>query len=100
MNTHYFGSTGEAYNACQTREDIKNGDVLVVESEKVVGFLLDAWCVAVTVEVGAFHTKAEDAKWEELKTYGPTPISFVPSAKAAVAEAKRLGYPLRPDSDA
>lgn len=32
-----FFSTGEAYGACQCRDDIRDGDVLVVESEQVIG---------------------------------------------------------------
>lgn len=54
---HTFDSTGEAYDASQTRDDIKDGDVLSVPSEKVVGILCEAWPVAVTKERGAFHSQ-------------------------------------------
>jgi hypothetical protein len=50
IKTHRFDSTGDAYDASQTDESISNGDVLVVESERVVGVLVDAWPVAVTPE--------------------------------------------------
>lgn len=52
---HTFNSTGEAYDASQCRDDIKDGDVLTIPSEKVVGFLFKAWPIAVTPEPGEFH---------------------------------------------
>lgn len=58
---HRFESSGDAYDATQTDETINDGDVLVVESERVVGFLVKAWPVAVTPEHGAFHSLAPDA---------------------------------------
>ncbi|MGW2700850.1 hypothetical protein [Streptomyces sp. NPDC001340] len=50
-----FNSTWEAYNATQCRDDIRDGDVLVVESEGVTGFLDAAWPVAITEAHGQFH---------------------------------------------
>ena len=58
---HLFDTTSRAYDATQTRDDIRDGDVLVVESESVVGFLCAAWPVAITDEHGSFHTLAADA---------------------------------------
>lgn len=58
---HLFESSGDAYDASQTRDDISDGDVLVVESERVVGFLVKAWPVAVSDEHGAFHALDPDA---------------------------------------
>lgn len=58
---HYFGFTGDAYDATQTDENIHDGDVLVVESEGVVGFLCKAWPVAITKARGAFHTLDPEA---------------------------------------
>lgn len=55
MSTHEFESTGEAYDACQTDDNIKTGDTLVVAPERVVG-LAWTWPVAVTREHGALHT--------------------------------------------
>lgn len=52
---HRFASTREAYDATQCRDDIRDGDVLVVESERVVGFLDAAWPVAITEAHGEFH---------------------------------------------
>lgn len=53
---HVFDSTGEAYDDTQTRDDIRDGDVLLIPSEGVVGFLNAAWPVAVTEAHGALHT--------------------------------------------
>lgn len=77
MQVHRFESTGEAYNASQTRDatacewlnehcdeqllPIENGDVLVVESEHVVGILWDAWPTAVSRLHGHFHTYEESS---------------------------------------
>jgi len=52
---HRFRSTGEAYDSTQCRDDIRDGDVLVIEEERVVGFLVSAWPVAVTELHGELH---------------------------------------------
>ena len=57
---HYFESTREAYDATMcgenfaTKEDIKLGDLLVIESEEVIG-VADAWPYAITEEHGELH---------------------------------------------
>ena len=43
-----------AYNACQTENDIRVGDVLYIPSEKIVGFA-DVWPIAVTDNCGELH---------------------------------------------
>ena len=53
---HTFGSTSEAYDASQTRDDIHDGDVLSVPKEGVHGFLYQAWPIAVTEQTGMFHS--------------------------------------------
>ena len=55
-------TTGEAYNLTQTSDAVKNGDVLAVLGEGVVGVMLQAWPTAVTVKTGEFHEYAEAAK--------------------------------------
>jgi hypothetical protein len=50
-----FDNTSEAYDETQTNEDISDGDILVVPSENVVGYLVEAWPVAVTRARGQFH---------------------------------------------
>ncbi len=56
---HTFESTGEAYDASQCDDNIVDGDVLAIPGERVVGFLYEAWPVAVTVDVGVFHTATD-----------------------------------------
>src|SRR5262245_42411728 len=65
-STHYFDSTGEAYNASQTRDEITGGDVLVVVPEGVVGIMVGAWPTAVTVTTGEFHGLAEGVEWSAV----------------------------------
>lgn len=69
-------TTSEVYDQTQYRDDIEFGDVLVVPHEKVVGFLLSAWPVAVTKAHGALHSRAENGLWsnvirDERRTSGP-----------------------------
>jgi len=59
-----FDSTGDAYDACQYDDNIKNGDVLLIPSEGVVG-IAGTWPVAVTIENGNLHS----AKDGELSLY-------------------------------
>lgn len=56
MQVHTFEnkSSREVYDLTQTDEGIKNGDVLVIPNEKIVG-ILDEWPVAITDNIGPFH---------------------------------------------
>lgn len=54
----YFDESGEAYDACMSRDCIDDGDVLVVLKQGIVGVLLSAWPTAVTHEYGAMHRMA------------------------------------------
>lgn len=95
MKTHTFRTTGEAYDASQCREEIKNGDILVATEEKVVGFLLDAWPVAVTVAYGNFHTKDPKYSWSEMESMRKVdPPNFLNCAVEARAVAASLGFDL------
>ena len=66
ITIHNFESTSDAYAAVNTDDDVHDGDVLVVESEHVVGVAVQAWPTAVTVEHGAFHTLNDAARWDAL----------------------------------
>ncbi|MFJ2205984.1 hypothetical protein [Streptomyces microflavus] len=59
---HRFTSTEEAYDETQTSDDIRDGDVVVIESERVVGFLRRAWPGAITTEHGELHTFTQAAR--------------------------------------
>lgn len=83
-----FYSTGEAYAACQWREDIRDGDVLVVEQEKVVG-IAETWPFALTARYGDLHLTTHDPA-----TYGDG--KYATSIPIAEREAARLGVALVP----
>lgn len=51
-----FADSCEAYDQTQVRDDIHDGDVLHIPSEKVAGFLLKVWPVAVSAQRGALHS--------------------------------------------
>ena len=79
-----FSSTADAYDAIMT-EQVGKYDVVVVESESVVG-IADAWPVAVTEEHGQFHQMSPGHNLTELFPEE--------SIRLAVAEATKRGYPL------
>jgi hypothetical protein len=87
---HRFDDTREAYDATQWNDEIRDGDVLVIASEKVVGFLNKAWPVALTVRHGELHTLN-------------VPVSelgegrYAEPARLAAEEARKLDVPLRDD---
>ena len=51
---HHFDSTVAAYAATQSDDQVNEGDVLIIESEKIVG-LASTWPVAVTELSGELH---------------------------------------------
>lgn len=71
VNIHHFDSTYDAYNESQVRDDINDGDVLAVESERVVGILVGAWPVAITKQHGRFHYLKEGTLWKAIPTSQP-----------------------------
>ena len=78
VQVHRFETSGDAYDASQTRDDIRDGDVLVV------GIMVAAWPTAVTQKLGAFHELASDAEWSSLAAWaGEKPRDYGPSVKAA-----------------
>lgn len=55
MSVHTFDSCEEAYDACQCREEIKQGDILLIPSENVVG-IADTWPIAISGETDILHS--------------------------------------------
>lgn len=92
---HTFDSTGQAYNECQTNENIKTGDILHIPSEGVVG-MADTWPVAVTKNSGELHAYGPDVHadpsqldTEKFQKYqGPTSEHF----SRAMQYAHQNGY--------
>jgi hypothetical protein len=87
--------TGDAYNNTQWREDIKDGDLLFVRTstEQVIGFLFEAWPIAVTAERGEFHGIKPQNKAEWLAKFPSHAESF------EMAESWARGYGLVLQSD-
>lgn len=90
MTTHFFESTGEAYDATQCRDDIASGDVIVVKSEFVVG-VADTWPVAVTMAHGHLHSPGDGFSLAQCLA-GRAAAAGI---EAALAVASELGYPVR-----
>ena len=94
MNTtpkiHLFASTGMAYNACQGDESISKGDILVIESEGVIG-IADTWPFALTEKHGALHGIMPGYVAEEMYPAFAPSIAFVRATMAAVARAVARG---------
>lgn len=86
-SVHFFASTGEAYDATQTTDEIKNGHLLIIESEQVIG-LADTWPVAVTVQYGVLHSCAEGYSFRDFPKFSRQQIAD------AIAEATARGWPL------
>ncbi|MER5638294.1 hypothetical protein ABT095_15195 [Kitasatospora sp. NPDC002227] len=82
---HRFDSTAEAYDATQCDEEIRDGDVLVIESEGVVGFLVEAWPVAVTAVRGELH--GFEGPVEDFEDG-----AYIASHRAASVLAAELGF--------
>ena len=56
---HVFASTSEGYDETQCSDDVRDGDILLVPSEGVAGFMAEAWPTAATKEHGHFHRIAD-----------------------------------------
>lgn len=82
---HVFSSTGAAYDACQCDAEIKDGDILVIPSEGVVG-IADTWPFAITAKRGALHGLVKEYNPDDIKQgYGET-------VKAARIVADEYGF--------
>jgi len=64
-----FYSTGNAYDASQCRDDIEDGDILLVPNEGAVAILVRAWPVAVSPNTSGehFHTLEDGTEWETFE---------------------------------
>lgn len=80
-----FSSTSRAYDACQTDDRIRDGDVLVVESERVAG-VASTWPTAVTQESGVLHELAFGARLAGAQARG---------WRDAARVARSKGWPVR-----
>lgn len=103
---HTFADTREAYDASQIRDQqfcdweaedgriiqpIEDGDILVAESEQVVGYLVKAWPVSVTVAHGAFHSTRKPGH-PVIDDEGEVPERYMESFLQAVEIANHNGW--------
>jgi hypothetical protein len=81
-----------AYDQTQCDERITSGDTLVAEN--VVGFMLDAWPVAVTIECGQFHSIAAGGDPAQLAKQSRMQAGAI---EAAVQYAHERGLAIQPE---
>ncbi|MFE6021625.1 hypothetical protein ACFQ6O_34495 [Streptomyces sp. NPDC056441] len=86
---HRFDSTADAYAAAD-RQEVADGDVLVVESERVVAFVVVILAVAITEEHGALRPYANLGK--PAREYGEG--VYTRSVDLGEKIADELGFPL------
>lgn len=98
MATHHFDSTEECYDSTQTDDDITFNDLLVVETEKVVGVLCSAWPVAVTAAHGELHAFAHPSD-RRAGANGPSPEEK-DAITAAIDLARRNGWDVDSNAEA
>lgn len=100
MRTHEFENTKDAYDATQCDEEVKDGELILVESEKVVGVVW-TWPFAVTEEKGELHgapagveRQADEINRYCIKTFGDKDRGEMwrNSVKEAVKLAESKGW--------
>lgn len=89
VSFHFFDSTREAYDAANEDDEVNIGDILVVQSEGVVG-LAWAYPVAVTEKYGEFH-HVENGSHADVFADAKFDLATV---QVAIKVASGYGYPL------
>jgi len=71
VQVHFFESEGEAYDASQTDEGIKDGDVLLAGEQRSAAILIRAWPTLVEVREDqgetAFDRLKPTSRWENVE---------------------------------
>lgn len=88
MTIHIFKNktSGDVYDYTQTHDNIKNGDVLVVVDEELVGVMIEAWPVAwnsSTEGRGAFHSPDPKHDWENSPLILGGTFNYLPAIQVA-----------------
>jgi hypothetical protein len=67
---HEFDSTSFAYDASQCFDEINDGDLLVVRSERAVAIMLEAWPTAPEPELSGeqFHAAPADLDFSRVES--------------------------------
>lgn len=91
-----FSSTGVAYDHSQVLDHIRDGDVLSVPDEMVVGVLIEAWPVSIKPNCGQFHTLELTSNWEAIPSMTDGEVKdYSASYAAALKEYNRIRYEAR-----
>lgn len=86
---HHFPGTVDAYDACQSRMDIHDGDVLVIEDEGVVGIAW-TWPFALTEAHGELHIlNADPRTYEDGRFARGVPVAEREAARLGLAAVDR-----------
>ena len=85
VQIHEFNDTGEAYDASQCDDNIKDGDILVTKTG-VVGIMCKAWPVAITANAESFH---QPMPGETIATVFPE-VDYTESLQVAEQCAQRI----------
>lgn len=94
MTVHIFASSDEAYDASQCLDSIHDGDILVIPTEGIAGWLHRAWPIAATRNTGAFH-RINEATAIAAEIYGPkTGDRIVEKVAECVAALRAAGHPV------
>jgi hypothetical protein len=71
---HEFATSGEAYDASQCDDTIRDGDVLVVRNERAVAIMLSAWPTATSEDLSGehFHVAEPTLDWSAVPAIDPS----------------------------
>ncbi len=95
---HEYDNTVDAYDYCQCDDDLNDGDILHIPSEKVVG-IVSTWPMAITKEYGSLHT-ATPGKLKNvlIEPYVGSCVGLE-AGLGAIKFAKEKGYELSKDAE-
>ena len=92
---HAFATTGNAYDAVQTDDQIRNGDTLVVLAERVIG-VARTWPFVVTAEAGKLH-QIDGSEPDDTLDGVASDLEVEPQdIRHALALAVQLGFEIDP----
>ena len=87
---HTATTTGGAYDRCQWDDSWATGDILVIESARVIG-LVGTWPLAITAARGELHSADSDPRGWTGRDAMPAVIRHI---DAALEMARTRGWPL------
>ena len=89
-----FPSSGAAYDACNSRDEMVTGRIFTVEAEQIVGISW-AWPIAVTEQCGKIHTVNRDPRtWKRAPKGGFEEPEIAAAVKEAIELAQSKGWPV------